>query len=301
MKKNLSVLVILSTVLLTACNGVSDYPMDTNYQDNPTNENVNVSHENNHSSQVNIGNIISFGDIEWRILDIESDRKLVISEYILELRPFNNTQQTTSWENSDIRTYLNNEFINNNFTDTEQARIHETPLITNNNPWFNTDGGNNTVDRVFLLSLDEIVHHFGDSGELLSPRYAHAWGFQDQYGENRVAYSLPSVVFTDASLEWRNLPVGSSFAWWLRSPGSPNVDMISDDVPNPLHGQIGMTYVMRGGTIGDFETMQELHNMTFEEWEHLEQNSESEGGGIDMRGVYVTKILGVRPAMWINK
>jgi len=225
------------------------------------------------------------------VLDVQGGRTLVISQYILELRAFHDIQESVTWEYSDIRQYLNNEFLYSRFTNAERSRIAQITIINHDNPWFGTDGGNDTNDRVFLLSLDELVRYFGDSGELANRRYAHQWSFGDEYGDARTAYTVPDVVFTD---EWRNLPSGSSFAWWLRSTGAIQSKL------GMGYGQVGMSYVLRGSEEGavDFDA---LYQMTREEREQLDLiGNEGEGGAVDVEGTYVTMILGIRPALWLE-
>jgi len=238
-----------------------------------------------------IGDIINFGGIDWRVLDVQGGRALIISQYILELRAFHDTQESVTWEHSDIRQYLNNEFFNSRFSDNERSRIAQTTIINHDNLWFGTDGGNNTNDRIFLLSLDELIRYFGDSGEHANRRYAHQWGLDDEYNVVRIAYTVADVIFTG---EWSNLPPGSSFAWWLRSTGAISAKLGTG------YGQVGMSYVLRGSGEGavDFDA---LYRMTREEREQLDlSGAENEGGVVDVEGVYVTKILGIRPALWLN-
>jgi hypothetical protein len=49
---------------------------------------------------------------------------------------------------------------------------------------------NDTDDYIFLLSLEEVVKYFGDSGQLLNgnPNYEH--GISDEYNGARIAYTL---------------------------------------------------------------------------------------------------------------
>lgn len=159
----------------------------------------------NQPAPVNIGDIIQFGGFEWRVLALESHSMLIITENIIERRPFHNTFEAVTWETSSIRAYLNGEFLNI-FSEAERARIFETTVINNDNPWFLRDGGNDTVDRVFLLSLEELVRYFGDSGILKDGgpcQFTFALLFDDQYRGRRAA--------RDAD--------GYEVSWWLRSVG----------------------------------------------------------------------------------
>jgi len=165
-----------------------------------------------------IGGIIQFGDYDWRVLDIRDDKVLLLSEYTIEYRRYHHSDEAISWEWSDMRHHLNNVFYSR-FTPNERERIAEIRVVNNDNPWFGTNGGNNTLDKIFLLSIEEVVQYFGDSGMLSKgidpaqrralPEYgdlewgAYFIGFHDQYGDARIAYSTDKIV-----------------SWWLlRSPG----------------------------------------------------------------------------------
>ena len=172
-----------------------------------------------------IGSIITFGAIEWRVLDVQDDRALLISEYILFERAYHTDGATqneiwvdggiwadgfdwsrlnTTWEHSDIRAYLNGEFLSS-FSAADRSRIAEVTNTNIDNQWLGTSGGNDTNDRIFLLSLEEVVRYFGDSGQLWN-RPDGGWGWiADQYSDARVAY-----VAGEAWASW----------WWLRSPGN---------------------------------------------------------------------------------
>jgi hypothetical protein len=133
---------------------------------------------------------------------------------ILEGYPYHFTGASMTWEHSDIREYLNSTFYNS-FSTAERGRIAETQNTNAANPWFDTAGGNTTADLVFLLSLDDVVRYFGDSGRLGNGNsayavddYEYSW-LSDQYDTARIAH----LIGVDASLD-------SSYMWWLRSPGS---------------------------------------------------------------------------------
>jgi len=147
------------------------------------------------------GDVIVFGDFSWLVLDEQGGRLLVLCEKVIEQRPYNTKFIDVTWETSSLRQYLNGEFFEH-FSAKEKARILETRIPNNNNLWFNTKGGNNTTDRVFLLSLGEVVKYFGDSGQLAN-QPPDARRIKDEYNSARVATGLD-----DAGV-W----------WWLRSPG----------------------------------------------------------------------------------
>lgn len=159
-----------------------------------------------HSSESNgiivaphVGSVIVVAEIDWRVLAVENKKVLLISDKILEKRPYNTEIKDTTWEQCTLRKYLNNDFYNSLGRD--KLRIAENHNPNPNNPWYETNGGNATTDKVFLLSLDEVVKYFGDSGALAQKQNVY---FGDQYNNARIAkYSS----------------VGACWWWWPRSPG----------------------------------------------------------------------------------
>ena len=170
-----------------------------------------------------VGDIIQFGNYDWRVLDVQGNQALIIADRIIATRWYHHTFDAVTWETSEIRQWLNGDFFAS-FSPANQARIVETYVINNNNPWdfsdwggyANTPGGSNTIDRIFLLSIDEVLRYFGDSGlvargsvmgaiERDESTYEGLWGWAifDQYSGARIAHDLG----------------GSSSWWWLRSPG----------------------------------------------------------------------------------
>jgi len=153
----------------------------------------------------NVGDIMAFGGIEWWVLDVQDGRALLLSEKVLFEKAYDDTADSSlTWETSSLRHYLNNEFYNT-FRARERSRIMETRNINRNNQWFGTNGGSGTSDRIFLLSLEEVVRYFGDSGQLENS--PDEWSISDEYNSERIA--------RDAN--------GDASWWWLRSPGRSGI------------------------------------------------------------------------------
>lgn len=147
---------------------------------------------------------IRFGKYDWYVIDKQNDKILIIAEKVIEKHPYHNEDCEITWETCDLRKYLNDDFYNA-FSESDRSRIIEVTNKNSNNPWDGTNGGNITTDNIFLLSIDEIVKYFGDSGKLQTKQFGpkgEAWWFDDQYDCVRLA------------------KFGSKNAWWwLRSPG----------------------------------------------------------------------------------
>ena len=94
--------------------------------------------------------------IEWIVLDRQGNKTLLLSKYILDCKCYNDVEKDITWENCTLRYWLNNTFYNTVFSSSEKSYIDNTFVINNDNASYNTSGGNNTYDNVFLLSIDEV-------------------------------------------------------------------------------------------------------------------------------------------------
>lgn len=161
-----------------------------------------------------IGDKIAFDKYEWRVLDIQDNTALIITEYIIEQRAYHDAYKDITWADCSLRKYLNGEFYDK-FTEADKSRI--IPVINKNpdNQWYGSKGGADTQDSIFLLSLEEVAcRYFGDSSsKLYNPGKNQRYWFQrkDENNSKRIARL--------AGVEW-------GWWWWLRSPGRVNVKAV---------------------------------------------------------------------------
>ena len=125
------------------------------------------------------GGILHFGNFKWQVLDIKDGKTLIITEEIIDLRWYHQEFAEITWADCSIRAYLDNEFYKL-FSQEEKARIIPTLNSNSDNPWFKTKGGIDTPDRIFLLSLEEVCKHFGDSRENLKNKGSQKWYIADE-------------------------------------------------------------------------------------------------------------------------
>jgi hypothetical protein len=150
---------------------------------------------------VALDDILHFGGYDWRVLDVHDGRALILSDRIITRQRY--CSRYAIWETSEIREWLNGSFYENTFSAEESVRIAESRIANNDNPWFETPGGADTTDKIFLLSVEEVVKYFGDSGRLGGYRPPGVMSVDDQYNFARIAYDFD----------------GEAIWWWLRSPG----------------------------------------------------------------------------------
>ena len=156
-----------------------------------------------------VGDTVSFGHYEqdnnlsngkesiaWRVLMKEEGKALLISEMGLDCRPYHTVYDSVTWEICSLRKWLNADFLEATFTAAEQKAIVSTMIRNEDNPEYNTEGGRETCDKIFLLSITEAQQYFSD----------------DVY---RVL-QLTTFAMEQGKGTWSN---ERFVTWWLRSPG----------------------------------------------------------------------------------
>ena len=117
-------------------------------------------------SDADKGDIVTFGSyeqnneddgtepIEWKVIDRDGDKLLLFSVYSLDYQRYHSTRASTTWADSDIRQWLNEDFFSDAFSAEEQAKI---VTVTNSNE-DDYKTGEDTDDQVFLLSVHQIKY-----------------------------------------------------------------------------------------------------------------------------------------------
>ena len=186
--------------------------------------------------KVKIGDSIEFGSyeqdndttngkdsIEWYVLDKEDNRFLVISKYALVGMQYNrvnsNDSNSTStsryetwlanhpalqhtWESCTLRAWLNSTFLEEAFSESEQQQIQTTTVLAENNSQSDAELGNDTDDKMFLLSTAEFEKYCTtDELRTCAP----------------TAYAISSSA--DTSETNKDL-AKATCVWWLRTQGT---------------------------------------------------------------------------------
>ena len=166
--------------------------------------------------EVSIGDTLTMGyygydEIEWIVLDYDpaTNQALLISRYCLDAIPYHAGSSYGSWENSTLRRWLNQAFISTAFTQEERDMIVTTHLSNPDNPDFGVDGGNDTNDRIFILSYEEAVYYF--------PTIKSRRGQPTDYCLEQGCYD-PVKYAEEIGKECDPESVGYTW-WWLRTPG----------------------------------------------------------------------------------
>ena len=154
------------------------------------------------------GDYYLFGNFIWRVLEVKEGQALIMTEEIIEQRDYHSQLKEVTWKDCELRHYLNETFYQT-FSEQDREKIIETVNSNSDNSWYQANGGEDTKDRIFLLSMDETVrYYFGNSSRLLDfPAKNQRYWFQrkDENNINRRATYLKA-----------------SWWWWIRTPGKNN-------------------------------------------------------------------------------
>ena len=139
--------------------------------------------------------------IKWRVIQSENEEAFLLSDVILDKQAYGedeDKQGYITWEESSLRAWLNEKFMNRAFSDKEKEKINITELVNQ---------GNNTSDKIFLLSAAEVA--YTPDGE--------------KYG-----FLNPETIQCKTN-SFLKTKVGF---WWLRSPEESDDSSFAAEVNN---------------------------------------------------------------------
>lgn len=113
------------------------------------------------------------------------DELLLLSKYAICHKAYNEVLKDVTWSTCSLRNWLNTEYLVQAFSAEEQELIADTNVHNDDDAWTGAPGGEDTVDKVFVLSIEEAQKYFEDN-------------------DSRIT----------------TFPDGEEASWWLRTPRS---------------------------------------------------------------------------------
>lgn len=147
--------------------------------------------------KVKVGVIITFGNywqgedksagkqpVAWQVLDVKNGKALVISKYGLINHIYNEERGVATWETCTLRKWLNDTFIKDIFSAEEMKAVTLSDVSADKNPGYNINQGNDTKDKLFLLSIKEVEQYFvsDEKRRCKQTKYAVNNGAYEDYG-----------------------------------------------------------------------------------------------------------------------
>ena len=175
--------------------------------------------------------------IQWRVLDVQDGKALIISEKILARGLHRSTvwdgHDYTTWGASLIRSWMNDDFYDVAFSDTEKKAIQLTDVKDEANPymddivtrpntynWSAMEPGADTQDYVFALSINEFEKYFPDPGSAKAEATEVAKVGNPYAKDERLREALYTGADRALELGFDEITVdGVTWSWWLRTVG----------------------------------------------------------------------------------
>ena len=237
MKKIICLLLafIMTAAVLAGCAG---NPGDTNTEQNGTGASTGKTDTTNNADQTDFdpgktdpqksteledlknGDKFTFGvweqdgdgktePISWIVIRQDVGKMLVLSENVLEYMCFKqgtdeNKYPRSLYDESDLRAFLNGDFYNNAFSDSEKAMILQTKITTQYKDEHYNELTLETEDKIFALSKDENARYVAGIG-------TNVYGVPTK----RVADDNPYELSTIGAGG-----VDKAASWWLRDMGT---------------------------------------------------------------------------------
>lgn len=163
---------------------------------------------------------VKFGKYEWFILQKDIEKSLYLTKSIIDIRKYHDYDIPITWEKSDIRKWLNSEFYDE-FSTQEKERICATNIVNSKNPKYFTIAGDDTLDKCFLLSYEDIMNYF--------TKVCVDYQMEDLLSGNVNNYRLTATVNMSDEKIYKaenrsgldySMANGQRIGWWLRTPGS---------------------------------------------------------------------------------
>ncbi len=168
--------------------------------------------------------------IEWQIIGEKDGKLLVLSKYGLDavfFHPYLNTPDLC-WSTSYIREWLNTVFIHNAFSDAEAEFITLSKIENIGNDYYGVSGGEDTEDRLFLLSTEEVLEYFPiDENIAIQGKLDGLNNYEISVEQTKPRVCEPTE-YTDAKCKAIGIDYESDGPeWLLRTPGKNNSFCIS--------------------------------------------------------------------------
>lgn len=167
--------------------------------------------------------------IKWRVLSVNGDDAFLLADQNLDRQKYwdwpeeyLNAKEPPltgdfTWKWCTVRSWLNgygadynmfkkdyssDNFLDNAFSAGEQAAIQNANVVSDDNPEYMTEGGDDTTDKIYLLSIQEVQNSvYGFDRDRGDTNLASRWAKNTAYAESQGAYTY-KPYFDDEKGFW---------------------------------------------------------------------------------------------------
>lgn len=162
--------------------------------------------------------------IEWAVIGNTDDKALLWTKYCIDAHQFHNDGLAeVSWETCILRQWLNTEFMQNAFTESERSHIAVTVVD-------NIECGQ-TEDRLFILSAKDLEDYPGT--------YQYRIGYPTVYAKNNGLFVSTGMISAEST---------GKCNYWIRGNEEEQTDIFADWID--VNGKIRSNMEINDGTMG---------------------------------------------------
>ena len=155
--------------------------------------------------------------IEWFLLCRDDNKALLVSKHILDYMEYSvSLDRHITWKESSLRAYANNSFYNSAFGDKDKLVILSNKYMNYDNPVYSSSEESETIDKVAILSFDEIMKYFDiDYSECVRDIVTD----YKVPSSNKLATSLTTYASKKLKSEKLRIKTSRENDFWLRNQG----------------------------------------------------------------------------------
>lgn len=153
--------------------------------------------------------------LKWRVLDVKDGKMFLLTDVCIERKIFHSIEGQGIWENSDIRKWLNKEFMDIAFTQDEKAGIVQTTVKNSKSSDFEYAPMNDTINKIFLLDEREVYRYFDDNMDS-----------NGIYADRKAGYT--ETIRKDLN-KWDTYEF-DYISWWLRTLGKSEGEILNNSM-----------------------------------------------------------------------
>lgn len=162
-------------------------------------------------SSSSTGDTIYIGNTKWVILDMIDGKALLLKKKALTGISYHDSLEAVTWEVSALRSYLNSEFLNSAFSEQERTNIILSSVENSKNAVYGTNGGKETSDYIFVLSMEDAMKY----NTLLPEVKANTWLRSPGYIGQNAAFLTANGSIMDYGYEVTSNQIGILPAMWF--------------------------------------------------------------------------------------
>ncbi len=157
--------------------------------------------------------------INWRVLWNDGTTLFVMPDKGIDCKAYNDAIISITWEECTMRKWLNNDFYNMAFSRDEQKAIITSKVQNGPVPKYMSGNGNNTEDKLYLLSIPELRNPaYGFWEEKMYWEHKKDKKLNRRMKPSDYAHARGAAICTrkDTAALVTKASIGNC-SWWLRS------------------------------------------------------------------------------------